>query len=207
MPRPAAPRRHATALAGAVLCLLLVGSLGACSSESRASGQQQAAPVAERTAGVTLAAAPVETKARFHRIYGRLPDPRRKAVRRQVTAVVERWWEAAYLGGSYPRARFRDAFPGFTAGARARARQDGRLMSNRDIGRRVESVTAERGVVRLDVLAVGRRAQAVTARFVLRFATTGRRAGTTVVRGRLFLTRRHGPWRIFGYDVSKGARA
>jgi hypothetical protein len=26
------------------------------------------------------------------------------------------------------------------------------------------------------------------------------------VRGRLFLTRKRGTWRIFGYDVAKGAR-
>jgi hypothetical protein len=124
-----------------------------------------------------------------------------------VSAVVEKWWKAAYLGGSYPRTRFGDAFPGFTRGAREQARRDVRLMSNRDIGRRVESVAVKHAAIRLDVLAVGRRAHAVTARFVLRFSTTGRRARTTTVRGRLFLTRRHGPWRVFGYDVSKGVRS
>ena len=46
----------------------------------------------------------------------------------------------------------------------------------------------------------------MTARFVLRFDTTGRKAGTTTVRGRLFLTRKRGVWRVFGYDVAKGAR-
>ena len=199
------PADLARLLVCVVLCLPLVASLAACTSESRASGQRPA-PAAERTETVTLAAAPATTQTRFRRIHGRLPEARRKAVRRDVAAVVHRWWDAAYLGGSYPRTGFRDAFPGFTAGARARARQDARLMSNRDIGARVESVTAKRGTVSLDVLAVGRRAHAVTARFVLRFVTTGRADGTTVVRGRLFLTRRHGPWRVFGYDVSKGAR-
>jgi hypothetical protein len=128
-------------------------------------------------------------------------------VRRQVTAVIDGWWESAYLGGRYPRARFGSTFPGFTRGAEVRAHRDRRLMSNADIARRVDSVTARRRTLRLDVLAVDRVARSVTARFVLRFKTTGEKSGTTVVRGRLFLTRRNGPWQVFGYDVAKGARA
>jgi hypothetical protein len=60
--------------------------------------------------------------------------------------------------------------------------------------------------VTLDILATGRQARAVTAQFLLTFDTTGSRAGTTTVRGRLFLTRKRGAWRVFGYDVAKGAR-
>jgi hypothetical protein len=41
---------------------------------------------------------------------------------------------------------------------------------------------------------------------VLRFDSTGTRADTTTVRGRLFLTRKRGAWRIFGYDVAKGSK-
>ena len=36
--------------------------------------------------------------------------------------------------------------------------------------------------------------------------TAGQKTGTTTVRGRLFLTRKRGAWRVFGYDVAKGAR-
>ena len=184
--------------------------LSACSADRQGppadAARGGAAAGGSASGSVALASAPVETRTRFHRVHGRLPVARRKAVRRQVTAVVERWWDAAYLGGDYPRMDFRDAFPGFTRGARERARRDVRLMSNRDVGSRVDAVAADRRLLRLDVLAVDRRARAVTARFVLRFATTGERTGTTAVRGRLFLTRRHGPWRVFGYDVLMGAR-
>jgi hypothetical protein len=128
-------------------------------------------------------------------------------VRRQVAEVVDAWWEAAYLGGRYPRTGFRDAFPGFTSGAEARARRDRRLMSNLDVAPRVSSVTARHRSVAMDVLAVDRRARSVTARFVLRFRTTGEEQGVTVVRGRLFLTRRDGTWRVFGYDVAKAVAA
>jgi hypothetical protein len=193
-------------LASLVLCLLLALATTACSGgDARPGAAPDTTPAATET--VSLAATPVPTRARVARVYGRLPQARRKAVRRQVTRVVDRWWDAAYLGGTYPRAGFRAAFPGFTRGAEARARRDKRLMSNLDIGTRVDSVTARHRAVELDVLAVDRRARAVTARFVLRFATTGERTGVTVVRGRLLLTRRHGPWQVFGYDVSKGRRA
>ena len=40
----------------------------------------------------------------------------------QVGKVVDRWWDAAYLGGGYPRSSFPSAFPGFTDGAEKRAR-------------------------------------------------------------------------------------
>ena len=199
------PAARRGTLASLVLCLVLAVPLSACTPSSAGDGGSPDRGSAGSVAA-SLAAAAAPTRVTVRRVHGRLPDGRRKAVRRQVTAVVESWWEAAYLGGTYPRSGFRSALPGFTRAARAQARRDLRLLSNRDIGARVESVTVERRRLELDVLAVGRRARAVTARFALRFTVTGRAARTTVVRGRLFLTRRHGPWRIFGYDVAKGAR-
>lgn len=203
MNRPATGPRT---LASLVLCLLLALTTAACNRDDEQAGPDPAAAPAP-TETVSLTATPAPTRAQVARVYGRLPQARRKAVRRQVTKVVDAWWEAAYLGGTYPRSAFPAAFPGFTRGAEARARRDKRLMTNQDIGARVESVTARHRSVALDVLAVDRRARSVTARFVLRFATTGQRTGVSVVRGRLFLTRRHGAWRVFGYDVSKGVRA
>ena len=69
-----------------------------------------------------------------------------------------------------------------------------------------DSVTAKHRTVTLDILATDRQARSVTAHVLLRFETTGDKAGTTTVRGRLFLTRRGDAWRIFGYDVAKGAQ-
>ena len=202
MNTPAAPRATLTSLA---LCLLLTVPLSACNPTPKGPDTAPGGGSAGNVAA-SLAAAPAPTRVTVRRVHGRLSESRRKAVRREVATVVEGWWDAAYLGGTYPRTGFRSAFPGFTRGARAQARRDQRLLSNRDIGARVESVKAERRRVQLDVLAVGRRAQAVTARFLLRFAVTGEAARTTVVRGRLFLTRRQGAWRVFGYDVAKAGR-
>ncbi|MCP3422135.1 hypothetical protein [Nocardioides pinisoli] len=210
MPRPSPGRvRHAhrtprgSRLAGLAL-VLLVPLASACQSGAEPSASPER--LSRSDARATLASHPGSTKVGIHRVHGRLPVARRKAVRAQVGAVVDRWWEAAYLGGSYPRGSFPSAFPGFTDAAEERARADKALLTNQVAGPRIESVAPHRRTVTLDILATGRRARAVTARFVLRFDTTGQKTGTTTVRGRLFLTRKRGAWRVFGYDVAKGAR-
>ena len=189
----------------ATLVLVLVLSLAAaCQSPSSPSASPER--LSRNDAQATLASHPVPTKTGIHRVFGRLPDARRKAVRRQVGKVVDRWWDAAYLGGAYPRSHFPSAFPGFTAGAEKRARNDKALLTNQSHGPRTDAVTAKHRRITLDILATDKQARSVTAHFVLRFESTGEKTGTTVVRGRLFLTRKRGAWRIFGYDVAKGAR-
>lgn len=192
-------------LAGLCLALLLVLVASACSSDPDDAARTVPAPVDPETASLT--ATPVSTKTHVGQVVGRLPKSRRKALRRQVASVVDGWWEAAYLGGTYPRESFPSAFPGFTKGAEARARADKQVMSNRGVGARIDSVVPLKRQVILDVVATDRRARSVTARFVLRFRTTGKKVGVTIVRGRLFLTHRRGAWRVFGYDVSRGVRA
>lgn len=203
MPRPS-PGRFSWAPRCAGLVLVLSLPLSACQSASEPSAAPER--LSRGDDQVRLASHPVETTTKIHRVFGRLPETRRKAVRRQVGDVVDRWWDAAYLGGTYPRSSFPSAFPGFTDAAEKRARADKALMTNQTKGPHVDSVTARRRAVSLDILATDRRARAVTAHVVLRFGTEGDRAGTTVVRGRLFLTHKRGAWRIFGYDVAKGAR-
>ncbi|UUZ58337.1 hypothetical protein [Nocardioides sp. B-3] len=142
------------------------------------------------------------TSADIGRIIGRLPGSRRKAVRKEVTAVVDRWWEAAYLSGAGQATDPARAFPGFTPGARKRATFDRALMTNADLD--TDTISPLMRKVRLDLLAVNQRARSVTARFDLRVRTTGERNRRLRVRGRLFLTRKADGWRVFGYDVSKG---
>jgi hypothetical protein len=205
MPRPSPGRTPWARLAALVLVLVLPLAATACSS----SGSDPEAAPARLSRGddqVALASHPVRTRTKIHRVFGRLPDARRKVVRRQVGEVVDRWWEAAYLGGTYPRSSFPAAFPGFTRGAEARARADKALLTNQTGGHRIDSVEATHRSVSLDVLATRKQARSVTAHVLLRFDTTGDKTGTTVVRGRLFLVRQRGGWRIFGYDLSKGAR-
>jgi len=207
MPRPSPGRaRRARRLVGLalVLLVLLVPLTSACQSSTESSAAPER--LSRSDAQATLASNPAPTKVGIHQVHGRLPVARRKAVRRQVGAVVDRWWEAAYLGGTYPRSSFPAAFPGFTAAAEQRARADKALLTNQTGGPRIDSVTARQRTVTLDILATDRQARAVTAQFVLKLDTTGQKTGTTTVRGRLFLTHKRGAWRIFGYDVAKGAR-
>jgi hypothetical protein len=203
-------RRLAALVRGPALVVVLALVAAGCSSDD---------PTGPPTTGGTETAvttsvagpAPLTTRAEVGTVVGRLPGPRRKAVRIQVTEVLDRWWEAAYVGGAYPRTDFR-RFPGFTPGAARRATYDRNLMSNADIGDRVTAVTPLMRKARLDLLAVDRRVRSVTARFDLRMrvaladAASGQPAGTRrlQVRGRLFLTRQPAGWRVFGYDVTKG---
>lgn len=206
MPSPSPGRTPwARRLAAPLLVLLVLVTM---SSACQSTAEPSAAPerLSRGDERVTLASNPVPTRTTIHRVFGRLPDARRKAVRTQVGAVVDRWWEAAYLGGAYPRSSFPSAFPGFTDAAEKRARGDKALLTNQTGGPRIDSVTARKRTVVVDILATRGQARTVTAHVLLTFDTTGSKTGTTTVRGRLFLTRKRGAWRVFGYDIAKGAR-
>lgn len=188
--------------AAAALALALAAGAGACSEGDEAEPVADATPTAEPAAPVERT---VATRVSVGQVSGRMSRLVRQRLERQVVSVVDGWTEAAYLGGDYPRRAFADAWPGFTRGAREQARRDRALMSNQDIGDRIDGVRPRRSVVVVDVLAPGGRPAAVTARMSLRFTTTGDLQRTVRVQGRLFLTRVDGAWKVFGYDVTKGA--
>jgi hypothetical protein len=192
--------RTASRTALASVAMLLVVALGgaACSGDDEPDRE---------TSGELPSGDPttfeIETVTTIGKVVGRLGRDDRRRLSRHVTPVVQRWFERAYVGGEYPRSNFRDAFPGFTVGARHAARQDLDLMTNKRIGPRISGVTPKQSQVWLDVLAVGKRAAAVTARFRLAFRTQGEVSRRVAVRGRLMLTRAGPGWRIFGYDVAR----
>lgn len=202
--RPPVPTSWASRSAGLLLALMVPLSATACTSGSDPSASPER--LSRNDGRASLASnPPVPTTTKIQRVFGRLPDARRKVVRQHVGKVVDRWWDAAFLGGTYPRSNFPSAFPGFTDGAEKRARDDKALLTNQTRGPHIDSVSATRRSVSIDILATDQQARTVTAAFVLRFESTGDRAGTTTVRGRLFLTYKRGAWRIFGYDVAKGS--
>lgn len=197
-----APRR-APAIAATLLSLTVVTT--ACSGGSDSSGATPADGSSSATAPDEPA--PLATTATIGKMTGKLPKAERSGVRRQVATAVDRWFDAAYVGGDWPRNDFADAWAGFTPGAAADAKGDKRLMSNQDIGAKISAVEATKRDVTVDVLAVKGHPAGATARFVLRFATSGDLQRKLVVRGRLFLTPGGDGWRIFGYDVTKGRGA
>jgi hypothetical protein len=187
----------ASAVAGLVVVAL---GAGACTDRDGPdeAGSDDPTPTASPTERT------VETRVSFGVLTGKLPSDARERVSAQVGEVVDGWIDAAYVDGDYPRRDFSDVWPGFTAGAQKEAHHDRALMSNEDIGDRIDGVDLYKSVVKLDVLAVKKHAVGVTARFYVGFGTTGDLERTVRVKGRLFLTYTDHGWRVFGYDVTKG---
>ncbi|MGY2702684.1 hypothetical protein [Nocardioides sp. HB32] len=196
MTRPVRRAGRATVAA----LILTLGATG-CSAGSDDDGGFTGAP---GSPGASVDHA-VDSQVSFGTITGRLTPEVRQRLAQQVGDVVDGWTEAAYLGGGYPRRDFADAWPGFTLGAQEEAHGDRALMSNEDIGDRIDGVTPHRSVVRIDVLAVKQHPVGVTAHVFLGFGTTGDLEREVRVKGRLFLTHTDDGWRVFGYDMTKGA--
>ena len=202
MTRPA--RTGPTTTLATLLVLLLAVSLGGCSG-----GEDRHPAARPSTRGgdpTTLHLRAMPTTLRTGVVTGRLPRADRQRVVRAVGRVVDGWIDAAYLGGDYPRRDFRRAFPGFTAGARRLALADRSLMTNQDIGRRIDGVRPVRRVVDVDVLAAHGHAVGATARVRIGFRTTGALTRRYLVRARLALSHTDG-WQVFGYDATSGGAA
>ena len=190
----------------AAVALLLFVSLGA----SGCSGDEEAPSGESSSSAPPL---PTEDPSEFQiqthttsgQVVGRLSKADRKRLPDKITDVVQRWFNAAYVGGDYPRKSFGDSFPGFTPGARQEAARDRGLLTNKTIGARIDGVTPTRSRLILDVLTVRKRPVAVTARFRLGFKTEGP-ARVYRVQGSLRLTHRESGWKIFAYRVSKEGR-
>jgi hypothetical protein len=188
----------ATALAGALLA-----TTGCSGGHDLADldGPQSEPAAAEATPD---AAPALPTRATVRSVVGgKLDEKTRERLKTQVTEVLDRWVEAAYLG-DYPRTDFDDAFAVFTASVREQARGDRRLLTNATVGERVDGVRATRRRLVIDVLADGDRAAGVTARFKLGLQLTGQVERRERVTGDLYLTYQRGAWRVFGYDVTRG---
>lgn len=130
----------------------------------------------------------------------------RASTLKQVGAAVDSWIDGGFAGVDYPRDSFDSAFDSFTAPAKQDAERQKRLMTNWDLRSKIDGVDVDKRVVTVDVLAPRGRPAGATARVDLVFTTSGDTTQRVTVRGRLFLSPGHGGWRIFGYDVSRGAR-
>ncbi|MEX0429631.1 hypothetical protein AB3X52_18590 [Nocardioides sp. DS6] len=150
---------------------------------------------------------PVTTRTTIAHVTGPLKPKARTAIVTQVGKVVDGWFDAAYVGGDYPRqpSAFTTAFPGFTAGAAAEARTQLRLMSNADLGPRIDGVRPLAKAVKLDVLAAKGWPVGVTARVWLNYRTSGM-VTRQLVRGQLDLVKVEGAWKVFAFTISKTRR-
>ena len=192
--------RRAVAVTAALAALTATGCSGGdetppAATPSASLGEPSAAPTLE-----------VEPVVRAGTVVGRLPRKVRARIVDAVSGVAVRYLEAAYLAGRYPRAGFGDAFAVFAPGTARVARADRSLLTNVAVGKRIEEVTPAQLGVTVDLLAVQERAQAATAHVKLVFRTSGRYERRVQVQGRLRLTKQDGHWKVFAYEMSKGAR-
>jgi hypothetical protein len=152
-------------------------------------------------------AAPVATVTTLHSVGKKLNGPHREKVKAGVGEVIDPWFEGAFLG-DFPRSDWSAAFTGFTRGAAADAQgRDLDLLTNAGLADRIDSATATRRRVRLNVFSYRGHPRGATAHFVLDFTTKGSVAGDMQVRGDLYLAKDKGQWRIFGYDVDQAEQA
>jgi len=184
---------------------------GGCSSSD--SSTPDAAPT---TGGSRAGAAPaVASKVTLGQVAGTIRgsyrkvfvSDHRKHVLSQVGHAVDTWIDGGFVGVDYPTRSFSKAFVAFTDPAAHDAEQQQKLMTNWPLGQRIDGVEVKKRTVTVDVLAPRGRPAGATARVDLVFDTTGDTTKRVSVRGRLFLLpAAPGKWRIFGYDVSKGAK-
>lgn len=195
-------RRRETPTAARLLVapvlLSLLGGLAGCSGDDEDDPDDGGSSV-----GGTPAEG-VDTRVEVGEVAGRLAKGPARGLAEDVAAVVDRWLEAAYVGGEYPRTDFADAYPGFTKDAATLAARQRGVMSNAGVGDRVEDVTATRSVVRVDVLAPKGKPAGATAHVNLVIELTGGVERVDQVRGRVVLRKSEGQWRIFGFDVERG---
>lgn len=191
------------------MALLLLA--GACTGDTEDPEESAPSPLPSRSVGSqpTLEAKPVPMQVEVAKVVGgKLRPKQRRTLSRQVSGVVSGYFDAAFLGGEYPRRNFSDALDTFSRGAAQRALSDRPLLTNVAVGDATEAVVPRVKRVRLDVLLPRRVVVGLTARFRLVFVEERLRGADqrVTVSGRLLMNRKKsGPWQIFGYDVTRSA--
>jgi hypothetical protein len=189
-------RWRVAAGAGSVGLVLALGAAGCDSGEDIEASPE--GPSVDHGTDVPK----VPTMTTLQNIGKKLDANRRARVKGGVTAVIDPWFDGAFLG-EFPREDYSDAFAGFTKGAAADAEGDLDILSNQAIADQIDSATATKRRVRADVFAFDGHPRGVTAHFVLDFTTSGDLEASMRVRGDLYLAKDRGEWKIFGYDVDE----
>jgi hypothetical protein len=192
------PRARSALVSGVVLAML-AGAVGCDSGDDL--GGDDTGSSSNHASDVPK----VATVTTLQHVGKRLDAMHRERIKGRVTAAVDPWFDAAFLG-EFPRDDYADAFAGFTRGAAEDAQRDLDLLSNAGIADQIESATATKRRVRVDVFAYQGHPKGATAHFVLDFTTEGELAESLQVRGDLYLTKVKGEWKIFGYDVGQAAQ-
>ena len=195
-PRWSTSRRVATALTAAFLTGAV--ALTGCGGDAE---KPAASPSASPTPPPT-----VKSTAKLIHVQGKFPRSRHQAVAANVAAVVDRWLQAAYVGGDYPRATSTftaKSFPGFSRGTIAQAGKQMSLMSNATIAPHIDGVEVVASDVHVDLLANNNYPVGAVARIRLVYDTTGERKARQTVRGTLDMVPTKTSWAVFGFDITR----
>ncbi|GGU16784.1 hypothetical protein [Nocardioides albus] len=189
-------RRVATALTAAALAgTVALAGCGGEPDKPAASPSPSAPPPAT-----------VKSAAKLIHVQGRFPKSRHQAVATNVAAVVDRWLQAAYVGGDFPRATATftaTSFPGFSKGSIAQAGKQMSLMSSATIAPHIDGVEVVSSDVHVDLLANNNYPVGAVARVRLVYDTTGEREARQTVRGSLDLVPTKSSWAVFGFNITR----
>lgn len=189
--------RRAAAASAVLLTLAATG----CSGDDGPDGPDRKGP--DGTAAGSDGGAAVETVVTLGNLGKGVDDAQRERIKDSVRTALDPYFDGAFLG-DFPRTDYAAAFAGFSERAAADAQQrDLGLLTNQAISDQIETASATRRKVRLEVFSHDGHPRGGTAQFVLDFDTTGALAESRRVVGRLFLTRADGTWQVFGYDVAE----
>lgn len=195
-PRRRISPRVAAALTAAVLSGTL--ALAGCGGEpDRPAASASPSPVPPPT---------VKSAAKLIHVQGKFPKSRHQAVATNVAKVVDRWLQAAYVGGDYPRATSTftaTSFPGFSKGAVAQAGKQMTLMSSATIAPHIDGVEVASSDVHVDLLANNNYPVGAVARVRLVYDTTGDRESRQTVRGSLDMVPTETSWAVFGFNITR----
>lgn len=187
-------RRVATALTAAALSGTL--ALTGCGGE----------PEEPAASPSPIPAPTVKSAAKLIHVQGKFPKNRHQAVATNVAKVVDRWLQAAYVGGDYPRATSTftaKSFPGFSKGTIAQAGKQMTQMSNATIAPHIDGVEVVASNVHVDLLANNNYPVGAVARVRLVYDTTGERASRQTVRGSLDMVPTKTSWAVFGFNITR----
>lgn len=194
-------RLHPRLLAPLLVPLLALVLVAGCTGED-GSGSPDGGPGGRgEDAGRTASSVP--TVVVPGQRVGRLSPQRHRQVAQRVAAVVDGWWDAAFVDSDYPRNRYQGSFPGFTRTAAAQAWQQRDLMTSARLGPRIDTLVPLRRRVAVDVLSTREVPRGATARVRMDFRTTGEVERRVRLEGRLVLAYLRGGWRVFGFDVTQ----
>lgn len=199
-------RRPVRRTVAGIACVALIAAIAGCTNQTDSPQPTQSAD-ATGTAP-TLAAKPVPMTVRVTRVSGKLKKSTLRSLEHNIGRTIGGYWDAAYLGGKYPRRNFDNAFSTFTSGAEQQARQDRAFTTNAGLGASTEAVAPKQKQAWVSVLAPHKVAAGVTARIHLVYLVDRGEATwkRVTISGRLLLTKKKsGGWQIFGYDVARSA--